>query len=126
MLDIGASPARTIRHNASAPPKIPNLHSIRAIGDTTRDNPVVLRSCQKSELANNSNTATHEKTIHNLSLISLFLRSIKDANPSITIAARILTIPISRKPSNMRFSRLVHNFLNQFPKLEDQSYIQEI
>lgn len=106
MLDMGASPARTIKQNASAPPNIPNFHNTNAIGATIRERHIIFSSVQKLGLMINSNTAIPEKTIQKISLISLFFKSIKDADPSMTADTRILTRLKSEKLSNIFFFTL--------------------
>ncbi|SHO46708.1 hypothetical protein NSIN_30240 [Nitrosotalea sinensis] len=103
IVNIGARLASTTRQRASAPPNIPSLHNKRATGAMIRDIPTTLRENKISGLNTTRRIDTPEKAIHNMSLISRFFRSRKDANPSMVKAAIIRTIFTTERPSNITF-----------------------
>src|SRR5512143_634928 len=102
---------------------MPSLHNTSATGATIKETPTILKDVQISGLRKIRRIDNPENPIQRISLISLFFRSKKDANPSITNAAIILTMLISERPSNIRSLQNIYMTCHYFPKLVEQSYI---
>jgi hypothetical protein len=88
-LSCGASAAKTINANASAPPKIPTLQIRSATGAIIKEIPVFTTELVMFGSKKINTTEIAPKTIHKTSLISRFQMSIVVAMDNITNADNI-------------------------------------